>query len=95
MGAKNTDNITEPEIAELLKASQNITFTTDNHKVIDNCDIMYVMVATPSLPNGSYDVTAIYEVVQDIVQRHHLGLLHERCLVLRGLPGMPDCRPVQ
>ena len=34
--AKNTDNITEPEIAELLKASQNITFTTDNHKVIDN-----------------------------------------------------------
>ena len=37
----------------------------------------------------------LHEVVQDIVQRHHLGLLHERCLVLRGLPGMPDCRPVQ
>lgn len=91
--AKNTDNITEPEIAELLKASQNITFTTDNYKVIDNCDIMYVMVATPSLPDGSYDVTAIYEVVRDIV--NHTGPVDGKILVVGSTVNPGDCAEFQ
>ena len=58
----------EPEVQELLSKSTNITFKTGNCDVIDECDILYTLVATPSLPDGSYDVSAIWRVVNDIKQ---------------------------
>jgi len=90
---KDTSNITEPQIADLLTASKNITFTVDNHEVIKNCDIMYVMVATPSLPNGSYDTAAIQEVATDIL--NHPGPVDNKILIVGSTVNPGDCAEFQ
>lgn len=64
-----TVHSTEPGVQDLLKSAQNIRFTTDNHDVIDSCDVIYVMVATPSLDTGDYDVSAVWNVAQDFAKR--------------------------
>jgi UDP-glucose 6-dehydrogenase len=38
----------------------------DNVEVIKHADIIYTLVPTPSLPDGSYDVSAVWQVVTDI-----------------------------
>ena len=58
----------EPGVQELLSKSTNITFKVGNLDVIEECDILYTLVATPSLPDGSYDVSAVWRVVNDIQQ---------------------------
>lgn len=56
----------EPLVQELLTESKNITFKTGNFDVIKECDIFYTLVATPSVPDGSYDVSAVWNVITDI-----------------------------
>ena len=56
----------EPEVQELLKRSELVEFTTDNRRVIRECDIIFTLVATPSLEDGSYNVSAVWDVVNDI-----------------------------
>jgi len=56
---------TEPDVHDLLWGSNNITFTTNNCDVIEECDLIYTFVATPSTRDGDYDVSAIEKVVQD------------------------------
>jgi nucleotide sugar dehydrogenase len=58
----------EPGVQELLSKATNITFKTGNLDVIKECDILYTLVATPSLPDGSYNISAIWEVISDIQQ---------------------------
>ena len=55
----------EPEVAELLDNAKNFTAVTDNIEVIKNCDLIFTLVATPSLPTGDYDVSAVWQVVED------------------------------
>ena len=57
---------TEPAVQELLERSHNIDFTTSNERVIKECEIIFTLVATPSLEDGSYDVSAVDDVVSDI-----------------------------
>ena len=59
-------NTTEPQVEEILEHSINLEFTTDNRKVIRESDIIFTLVQTPSLEDGSYDVSAVWEVVEDI-----------------------------
>ena len=56
----------EPQVQDYLTKSNNIEFTTDNQKVIDESDIIFTLVQTPSLEDGSYDVSAVWKVVQDL-----------------------------
>ena len=56
----------EPQVQKFLTESKNIEFKIGNIDVIRECDILYTLVATPSLPDGSYDVSAIWRVVLDI-----------------------------
>ena len=56
----------EPGVADMLEQSKNISFTTDTREVIQSSDIIYVMVATPSLADGSYDISAVRRVVDDV-----------------------------
>ena len=55
----------EPEVEDLLRVSKNFRATTNNQEVIDECDLIYTLVATPSLEDGSYDVSAVWNVVED------------------------------
>ncbi len=56
----------EPGINEYLKKSQEFYPTTNLDQVITKCDIIYCFVATPSLPDGSYDHSSIDKVVEDL-----------------------------
>lgn len=55
----------EPEVENLLKVAKNFRATTNNKEVIDECDLIYTLVATPSLEDGSYDVSAVWQVIDD------------------------------
>tara|TARA_R100000951_G_scaffold37420_1_gene31983 strand:+ start:483 stop:1628 length:1146 start_codon:yes stop_codon:yes gene_type:complete len=55
----------EPEVQNLLTSSKKIRATTSNKQVIEECDLIYTLVATPSLNDGSYDVSSVWEVVED------------------------------
>ena len=55
----------EPEVSKLLSTSPRLSATTSNTKVIRECDIIYTLVATPSKKDGSYDVSAVWDVVDD------------------------------
>tara|TARA_A100001201_G_scaffold7009_1_gene11381 strand:- start:899 stop:2035 length:1137 start_codon:yes stop_codon:yes gene_type:complete len=57
----------EPMVQDLLQTSQNFEATTDNMRVIEECDIVYTLVATPSLTSGDYDVSAVWKVVNDVI----------------------------
>jgi hypothetical protein len=54
----------EPEVENLLRVAKNFRATTSNKEVIDECDLIYTLVATPSLPDGSYDVSSVWDVVE-------------------------------
>ena len=56
----------EPQVADMLAASTNFTATTDTRQVIEQNDVIYIMVATPSLADGSYDVSAVWRVIEDV-----------------------------
>ena len=61
---ERTISTNEPEVADLLKDS-NIRATTSNKEVIEECNIIYTFVATPSTKDGNYDVSAVDSVVKD------------------------------
>ena len=56
----------EPEVEDLLRISKNFRATTNNKEVIEECDLIYTLVATPSLEDGSYDVSAVWDVMEDL-----------------------------
>lgn len=57
----------EPGVADMLKTC-SINFSTDTRRVIQDSDVIYVMVATPSLSDGTYDVSAVQRVVDDVIE---------------------------
>ena len=63
----------EPQVQNYLSESENIEFTTDNQKVIDDSDIIFTLVQTPSLEDGSYDVSAVWKVVQNLQNSNTKG----------------------
>jgi len=63
----------EPQVQDYLSQSENIEFTTDNQKVIDDSDIIFTLVQTPSLEDGSYDVSAVWKVVQNLQNSNTKG----------------------
>ena len=63
---EKTISTNEPLVPELLQEC-DIVATTSNEEVIKESDIIYTFVATPSLKDGSYDVSAVQKVVDDIL----------------------------
>ncbi len=55
----------EPEVDILLRKATNFRATVSNKEVIEQCDLIYILVATPSLPDGSYDVSSVWDVVKE------------------------------
>lgn len=78
----------EPGVAELV-ANTNIEFTVDNHHVINQCDVIYVMVATPSNPAGDYDITAVEQVVNDLMS--HSSDIKDKILIIGSTVNPGDC----
>ena len=64
LNERNIDT-NEPEVCTLLRGAVNFKATTSNKEVIDECDLIYTLVSTPSLSDGSYDVSSVWNVVKD------------------------------
>ena len=56
----------EPGVQERLTRLSNFSAHHDLAEVVVASDVIYVMVATPSLKDGSYDVSAVWRVVRQI-----------------------------
>ena len=56
----------EPQVNDLLRESNNIKFTTDLKESLSFSDIIFLMVATPSLPDGKYDHFQIESVINQL-----------------------------
>lgn len=86
----------EPEVQDLLSQSKNIAFKLGNDEVIEECDILYTLVATPSLPDGSYDVSAVWRVISDIQESSDRGLdVKGKTLVVGCTTNPGDCELFQ
>ena len=83
---------TEPGVADMLERC-NIDFTTDTRTVIQHSDIIYVMVATPSLSDGSYDISAVQRVVQDVTESEFD--ISGKILVIGCTTNPGDCQRIQ
>lgn len=61
-----TLNSHEDGVEELLKNSQNFCATTDMGIALQHSDLLFVIVATPSLENGRYDHSQVDSVVSSL-----------------------------
>ena len=86
---------TEPDVHDLLWSSKNIEFTTDNERVIIECDIIFTLVATPSLEDGSYDVSNVDDVVSDFQKIGWKTSLSGKSLVVGCTTNPGDCNDFQ
>ena len=83
----------EPGVADLLSSKKKIQFTTDTRAVIQHSDVIYVMVATPSAADGSYDVSAVDRVVEDVADCDFD--ISGKILVIGCTTNPGDCQSVQ
>lgn len=87
---------TEPKVQDLLSQSENITFKLGNCEVIEECDVWYTLVATPSLADGSYDVSAIWGVIDDIQESVERGIdVTGKTLIIGCTTNPGDCELFQ
>ncbi len=79
----------EPLVQDLLTSSTNLIATTSNEEVIKNCDFLFTLVPTPSTKSGDYDVTAVWEVINDI--KNFKGNLKGKTFVVGCTTNPGDC----
>ena len=83
---------TEPGVADMLSTC-SIDFTTDTRRVIQESDVIYVMVATPSRADGSYDISAVERVVADVTESDFD--ISGKILVIGCTTNPGDCQSIQ
>ena len=76
----------EPGVIKLLNKTENLVISNNNFDVIDNCDIIYIFVNTPSLPDGTYDVSSIWEIIKEFE-----GVVENKQLVIGSTINPEDC----
>jgi UDPglucose 6-dehydrogenase len=59
--------IYEPGLEQVLERNADrIRFTLDVHEAVDGADFLYVAVGTPPTPSGDADLTAVWNVVDEL-----------------------------
>lgn len=85
----------EPFINEYLQQSQQFIPTSFGAVVYYN-DVLFCFVATPSLPDGSYDHSAIDKIVADLQELHVQGTQMDNKILVIGCTTMPGyCDTIQ
>lgn len=91
-----TYTTSEPLIVEYLKEENSFYPGSDISETVESADILFCFVATPSLPDGSYDHSAIDKVVADLQELHVQGLQMDGKILVIGCTTMPGyCDTVQ
>lgn len=80
---------TEPQVNELLKASQKFTATTDLKTVLDETNIIFIAVATPTSDEG-YDHSQVDHVLQRITSFGKQPLRKHLVIACTTIPGYCD-----
>ena len=78
----------EPGVNELLKNS-NIVFTTDLEKALENSTI-FLVVATPSMPDGNYDHSQVESVVEKLTELGEMPTSKHLVICCTTMPGYTD-----
>ncbi len=76
----------EKGVNNLLKESKNLVATTSIVDAVNFSDILFVMVATPSLENGKYDHSQVESLVNDLKK---IGKQKNRKLFIVGCTTYP------
>jgi nucleotide sugar dehydrogenase len=86
----------EPLIQSMLFDVKNFSATTNNIEVIKNSDIIFTFVATPSTIDGNYDVTRVFEVVEDFYLTSTLNIpLYNKKFVIGCTTNPGDVEQIQ
>lgn len=64
----------EPLIQKMLFDVLHFSATTNNVEVIENSDIIFTFVPTPSTLDGEYDTTSVFEVVNEFFTANQLNI---------------------
>jgi nucleotide sugar dehydrogenase len=78
----------EPGVNEMLAKAQKLSASTDiQHVLTDDIDLIFVMVATPSKPDGTYDHEQVERIVSRLIEhgkRNHTVDLVVSCTTMPG-----------
>jgi UDPglucose 6-dehydrogenase len=83
----------EPLVQSMLFDTNKFSGTTNHLDVIENSDLVYVFVPTPSNIDGSYDTTKVFEIVAEFYTASSLNIpLYEKKLIINSIvnPGEVD-----
>lgn len=92
VSAINDKNLqsSEPGVENLLKSSKNFTATTSINKSLDHSDVIFVVVATPSLDNGRYDHSQVDGVISKLESIGRQDRRKEFVVCCTVMPGYCD-----
>jgi len=81
----------EENVEEYLQASKNFRATTDLKEAVDFSDILFIVVATPSLENGRYDHSQVDFIVDSMIS-YNLGADKDKQFIIccTTMPGYCD-----
>lgn len=71
---QNICKTNEPLIQKMLFELNSFSATTNNVEIIENSDIIFTFVSTPSTTEGNYDTSAIFEVANDFFEASKLDI---------------------
>jgi len=80
----------EPGVREHLRASKNFRATVDIREAVEHSDILFVVVATPSLSNGGYDHSQIDSVVEKLSSSGRQARTKHLIICATVMPGYTD-----
>jgi len=79
----------EPELKERVIRNfkeKRLLFSTNFEEMMKNSDIVFIAVGTPSLSDGSADISAIWSAVQEIVSYQKSNILQKIIVVKSTVP---------
>lgn len=79
----------EPLVNEYLRSTTSLYMRPGMNTLVTDCDTLFCFVATPSLPDGSYDHSAINRVVSDLQRLHVQGIDLSNKILVIGCTTMP------
>ena len=86
----------EPLVQSMLLDTTKFSATTNNIEVIENSDIIFIFVATPSTLDGNYDTSKVFEVVSDFYSASSLDIpLYNKKVIVGCTTNPGDTEQVQ
>ena len=82
-----TFNSSEASVNDLLKSSNNFRATTDIKESIDFSDVIFIVVATPSLKDGRYNHQYLDSVIDSIVENSNDNSTKHIVVCCTTMPG--------